>query len=111
MAADPDAAPVEMCTSSPRCRKQLLARRIVNNRLFESSPVLVRKGDSKHWKAVYKIRRSIQRVDDPEVLIATAGPAFLCQYTVIRMSIPNDADNLLFRETVDFGHVFVLALG
>jgi hypothetical protein len=59
---------------------------------------------------VHEIRRAIERVDDPQVIVAGPQAAFLGEKTVAGVALANRLDDDVLRHLVDLGHEFVARL-
>ena len=64
-AAAADAPPVELGAAAAAGRKQFLPQRIVDDTVLDAPGNGYGNGYGKHRKAMEKIARSVQRVDDP----------------------------------------------
>ena len=72
---------VQECSTPARRGKQIVAHRIVDNALRDLSLVLQRDGYTVLREAMQKIRRSVERIDDPHVVggrVGVFGGPFLC---------------------------------
>ena len=66
------------CAPSPRDGgEELLAQRVVDHRVLEPAAHLAGDRDREHREAVQEVRGAVERIDDPEVLVAAAAAAFL----------------------------------
>jgi hypothetical protein len=98
--ADPDAAIVELRTSAARCGEQFLAHGIVDYPVFDVLLVLDRDRYREMRHAVQEIRRAVQRVDDPQVVVAGLPAAFLGENTVVGIGSVCDRDDFLFGQPI-----------
>src|ERR1700733_3029093 len=67
-------------------------------------PALVLAGNryAEHWIAMHKVRRAIERIDDPYRIVCAAGAAFLGENGMIGVCLVDDGDDFLFGGAVDF---------
>ena len=82
---DADASIIQMRAAAARGGEQLLADRIVDHAVLQAAALLTGDGDREHREAVQKVRRAIQRIDDPDGLVLSRAAAFLGQDGVIRV--------------------------
>src|SRR5262245_45243457 len=72
--------------------------------------MLDRDRDREDRKAMQEIRRAVERIDDPDELVAAAAPALFAEKAVVRMQPADRLDDLAFRHVIDFAHEIVAAL-
>src|SRR5437667_2236281 len=78
---DAYSAVIEKCTAAPRRGKQVVAHRVIHHALSDLSLVLQRNRYAILRKAVQKISRAIEWIDNPQVLgvgVDAVSGSFLC---------------------------------
>ena len=78
--------------------------------MLETAAVLNGNGYGENRKAMQEIRRAVERVDDPDELVASAAATFLAEKAVVGMRPADRLDDLALRHVVDFAHEVVAAL-
>src|SRR5437667_929213 len=109
--ADPHAVIVEVRARAAARGEQLPTHRVVDHRVLEAPPHLAGDRDGKHRKAVQKVGRAVERIDDPECIVLAGPAALLGEERVLRVVTADDADDFLLRGVVDLGDEVVAPLG
>ncbi len=109
LSGNPDAPAVEHRAIAAAGGKQFIAQRIIDHGNLDPGLVLQGDGDGKLREAMEKIGRAIQRVDDPDMVVARMHAAFFCENGMIRKGLVDDLDDFLFRHAVDFRSIIVFA--
>jgi len=76
--ADAQARVVEERAAAAACGEKIVTARIVNYALSDDATMLERDRNSVVRKAMKKIRRTVERIDDPAMLGCPGRSAFLC---------------------------------
>jgi hypothetical protein len=91
--------------------ENLLAHGVVHHCVLEPAFVLAGDRHREYRKLVQKVRRPVERIDDPHGIVVPAGTAFFRQKGVIRVVLADDRDDLRLRLGIDLGYEVVPALG
>src|SRR5262249_15268109 len=74
---------VQVSSASPLCRKNFVARGVVNDPSDALTFVLQRHRYTKHWKAVGEVGGAIKRIDIPAIVATGAGQSLLFSENVM----------------------------
>ena len=101
---------VERRARAPGCGKDLLARRIVNDRVLHPALDLHTDRNAERRESVHEVGRAVQRVDDPDGVRFTNAAGFLAEDGVIRIVLVHDLDDDRLRLAISLGYEIVVSL-
>src|SRR6185436_19207737 len=107
--ADANAAPVELRALAAARREDLLPQRIVDDAVLELAVARNADRDRELRKAVQIVRRAVEWIDDPLILVVARGAALLGEDCVIGIVIADDLDDRGFGGLVDLRDELVAA--
>ena len=107
--ADANAPAVELRALAAARREDLLAQRVVDDAVLELA--LARDADRHRElrEAVQVVRRAVERIDDPLVLVVAARAAFLGEDRVLGVVVADDLDDRGLGGLVDLRDELVAA--
>jgi hypothetical protein len=109
--ADTHAVIVEMRAGAAAGGEQLLAHRVVDDRVLEAASDLAGDRHGEHREAVQEVGGTIERVDDPERIVRAARAAFLGEECMLRIVAADGGDDFLLGRVVHLGDEVVAPLG
>ncbi len=83
--ADADAPAVELRAVAARGGEEFLPHRVVDDGVLEPAAVLDGDRHGEGGEAVQEIGGAVERIDDPDELVAAAAAGFLAEEAVVRV--------------------------
>src|SRR5688572_9891934 len=102
--------PVQQRAGAALGREQLPPQRVEHDADFRATAVAAGDRDCKLREAVQEVRRAVERVDDPGVVVARGSAAFLREEAVRRVGLADGGNQHLLRGAVDLAHEVVAVL-
>ncbi len=108
--AHADLVAVELRALAAARAEDLLAQRIVDDAVLDLARA--RDGDrhGEHRKAVHVVRRAVERIDDPLILVVAARAALLGEDRVLGIVVADDLDDRFLGRAIDLSDELVAAL-
>lgn len=103
----PNAPAIQLRALTAGCREEFLTQRIINGRMLGSVLVQQAYRDAIDGKPVQEIGRTIQWIDDPDVVGLTVLSAFLGKNRMLRIVFEDCVDNCLFGIAIHFADIIV----
>src|SRR5690606_1494983 len=109
-AAHPNPPSVELRAFSARRGKDFLPQRVVDDRMLQLAAIGDRDGYREDRESVHVVRRAVERIDDPRILVLADRAALLGEDRVIGVVILDDPDEGFLGKQLDLRAVVVPAL-